>query len=98
MTRRGLSSLLSGVADHVGFYCDACEHPEHSVTKYDAPSFFVEEQFLAQSEQKQIVTYIKNRYIGNERLTQKKMEEFFRNDANFVHATPGFFRKEMVAA
>ena len=34
-------------------------------------------------------------YIGGyERLTQAKMEEFFRTDEYFVDATPGFFVKQ----
>jgi hypothetical protein len=31
-------------------------------------------------------------------LTQKKMEDFFHNDANFSDCTPGFFKGKAVAA
>ena len=34
---------------------------------------------------------IKRIYIGAGNLTQKRMEEFFRHDANFSEYTPGFF-------
>ena len=84
----------SGALGHIGFFCDECDYIGGSATGYYTPSFFVEEFTLARGEQKRIVTYIKNRYIGTERLTQEKMEEFFHNDANFVDATPGFFAKK----
>lgn len=34
---------------------------------------------------------IKRHYVGTGSLTQTKMEEFLKNDANFVNPTPGFF-------
>jgi hypothetical protein len=33
-------------------------------------------------------------FIGDGRLTQKKMEEFFQTDHFFSDATPGFFAGE----
>ncbi len=77
---------------------DECDYTGGSATGYYTPSFFVEEFTLSRTEQKRIATFIKNRYISSERLTQAKMEEFFRNDTNFVDATPGFFESEMAAA
>ena len=36
---------------------------------------------------------MKNRHIGGGRLPLAWMEDFFRNDEYFVHATPNFFAK-----
>ena len=85
----------SGALGHIGFFCDECDYIGGSATGYYTPSFFVEEFTLARGEQRRIAEFIKNRYIGSERLTQAKMEEFFHNDTNFVDATPGFFAKEL---
>ena len=97
VTRMGMSSSPSGARSSVSFYCDACEPPGQQVTGFHPPSFFVETQKLSRPAHLRIVKYIKNRYIGkDERLTQVKIEEFFHNDANFLHATPGFFTKSAV--
>jgi hypothetical protein len=93
----GLSTHVSGALGHIGFFCDECEYTGGSQTGYYEPSFFMP-YHTSRTEQLMLTTNIKSRYIGTERLTQEKMEEFFHNDANFVHATPGFFRKEEVTA
>jgi hypothetical protein len=87
----GLSTHLSGALSHIGFFCDECEYAGGSPTGYHRPSFFVDTHNIPRCEQARIVGYIKNRYLGDVRLTQKIMEEFFHHDANFAHATPGFF-------
>lgn len=98
VTRMGLSYQHgSDALGHIGFFCDECDYTGGSATGYYTPSFFVEEYTLPRGEQRRLATFIKTRYIGSERLTQAKMEEFFHNDANFVHATPGFFAKQLAA-
>lgn len=47
--------------------------------------------------QRQVTKYIQGRYIGKGRLTQAKMEDFFRTDDIFAHATPGFFTEAPLA-
>jgi len=41
-----------------------------------------------------MIDAIKDKFIGAGRLTQAKMETFFRTDEHFVNATPGFFAAE----
>ena len=93
VTRMGLSThFRSGVLGYVAFYCDQCEYLGGSQTSYHRPSFFVDTHTLPRGEQKRIVGVIKNLYVGGyERLTQARMEAFFRHDAFFADATPGFF-------
>ena len=82
----------------MNFLCDECEHINEGPTLYSTASFFADYE-LSVDEQAAVAKCIKNHFIGiGKNLTQKKMEEFFGNDANFVHATPGFFRKEMAAS
>ena len=84
-------------ASHVNFLCDECEHINEGPMLYSTASFFADYE-LSVDEEAAVAKCIKNHFIGvGKNLTQAKMEEFFHNDANFVHATPGFFRKEMVA-
>ena len=97
LTRLGVSSLLAGGPDHVGFYCEECTYPEQAVTFYGAPSFFVEYENIHLQTQLRVPKYIQRRYIDNGSLTQAKMEAFFRSDEYFAHATPGFFNKATVA-
>jgi len=61
---------------------------------YVPPSFFLPEEDLSRSEHQIVVAAIKHQFIGDGRLTQKKMEGFFHTDAYFVDATPGFFAAE----
>ena len=64
---------------------------------YSSPSFFSDFS-VSPHEQATMLKCIKNVFIGRHvPLTQGKMGEFFRNDAHFVDATPGFFAKEGLA-
>lgn len=83
----------SGAVGAVGFYCDTCEYRGGSCTGYYAPSFIVEAYTLSPSDQRMIVNEIKRHYIGTGNLTQKKMEAFFHEDANFSDATAGCFER-----
>ena len=58
---------------------------------YFKPSFFLENYAPARCNHLAITTMIKNHYIGRGKLTQKRMEEFFRTDENFVRGTAGWF-------
>lgn len=98
LTRLGITSLLAGGPDHVGFYCDECFYPEQGVPFFGAPSFFVEYEDIPRPTQRRVTKYIQHRYIGDGSLTQEKMEEFFGTDEFFVHATPGFFTKAPAVA
>ena len=53
----------------------------------------MEYENISRETQRRVTGYIQSRYIGGGRLMQMKMEDFFRNDDFFVHATPGFFAK-----
>jgi len=93
ITRMGLSTHQDGTLGAVGFYCDQCEYTGGSRTEYCQPSFFVDTHTLPRCEQLRIVSEIKNQYLGQyERVSQKRMKEFFENDTNFQDATPGFFQ------
>jgi len=73
------------------FACDECGYPGGAPCAYVPPSFFPPGAELSKPEHRIIVGAIKHQFIGDGRLTQKKMEEFFQTDAYFVDATPGFF-------
>jgi hypothetical protein len=91
LTRMGLTRHRgSDILQQVGFYCDECEYMGGATTGYYDPSFFVDAYDETWANQKRITKEIKRHYIGDGSLTQAKMEEFFRDDANFVDATPGF--------
>ena len=84
-------------ASHVNFYCDDCEHVSEGTTIYSNPSFFPDYN-ISVDKQAHVVKCIKNHFIGSDsNLTQKRMEEFFHKDANFVRATPRFFTPEYAA-
>ncbi len=88
----------SGALGAIGFYCDECEYTGGSPTDYYEPSFFMPYK-APDCEQLRLTAYIKNRYLGSSgNLTQKKMEEFFHDNANFVHPTPRFFTAQMTDA
>ncbi len=48
-------------------------------------------EHISKRTQRRVARHIRHRDIGKRRLTQAQMEDFLRNDAFFVHATPGFF-------
>lgn len=97
VTSMGLSTHHgSGALGAIGFYCDECEYTGGSPTDYYEPSLFLPYE-APRCEQLRLTEFIKNRYLASGgKLTQKKMEDFFHNDANFVHATPGYFAKQPV--
>ncbi len=83
----------SGRLNSVSFDCDDCGYLGGDLEQYFVPSFFSLDR-IPKSEQMLIVDAIKHQFIGNGRLTQKKMEEFFQTDHFFPDATPGFFAGE----
>ena len=93
VTRMGLTNMSNtGMLGSVGFYCDECEYTGGGPTEYVSPTFWTHMTWMPRCEQLMITRAIKDRYIGWEyRLTQKRMEEFFMNDANFLDATEGVF-------
>lgn len=97
IARMGLTTRRRGELSAVGFYCEDCAFQGGSCTGYHPASFFVEAYTLEKWEQRMVQSEIQRLYIPGERLTQKKMEEFFRNDAHFSDCTPGFFREEVTA-
>lgn len=94
ITRMGLSTQQSGKLGTVGLFCDDCEYAGGSRTGYFTPSLIVDVYTPPRCEQRRITNHIKNHYIGRQTLTQQRMEQFFRTDAFFVNATPGFFTPE----
>lgn len=95
VTQMGLTQLgrTAGLGS-VDFYCAECEYLGGGRTAYEHPAFFTFMHWMPRCEKKMITRAIHERYIGLEkRLTRKVMEEFFRNDANFTHGTPGFFEQ-----
>jgi hypothetical protein len=97
LTRMGLSRQCGNdCLGTVGLYCDECEYIGGSPTEYYEPSFFAED--LPRCGQLRIVNEIRRHYIGTDgNLTQKRMEAFFHNDADFRDFTPGFFTREEAA-
>ncbi len=91
--RLGLAWQHNGNLGMVGFWCDQCEYMGGSRAAYHPASFFVEAYTLARCDQKRITKEIKRLYLGRCKLTQEKMEAFFRNDTNFHNPTPGFFEQ-----
>lgn len=89
--RMGLGWQAGGLLGLIGYYCDECECEGGSHVEYQAPAFFTEHQVIPRRDQKRIVREIKRLWFGGGRMTQERMKSFFRNDANFTHATPGFF-------
>ena len=80
---------ISAASNSIGFYCDECEHVGNGPIIYNSPSFF-SDFTVSPHEQATMIRCIKNVFIGSHvPLTQRKMEEFFHNDAHFVQATPG---------
>jgi hypothetical protein len=77
--------------NNVKFDCDECGYPGGAPDGYVRPSFFPPGEDLSKSEHKIIVSAIRHQFIDEGRLTQKAMEQFFRTDAFFPNATPGFF-------
>jgi hypothetical protein len=73
------------------FNCDECGYPGGAHHSYVGPSFFPPGVDLSRSEHQIVAGAIKHQFIGDGRLTQKKMEEFFQTDHFFPDATPGFF-------
>ena len=94
-TRMGMTfHEISAASNSIGLYCDECEHVGNGPIIYSSPSFFSDFS-VSPHEKASMMKCIKNVFIGRHvPLTQGKMEEFFHNDANFVHATPGYFSKE----
>jgi hypothetical protein len=80
----------SGRLNSVSFDCDDCGYVGGEPVSYELPSFFTLER-LHRCRQLWIVHAIKRLLIGNCKLTQGKMEEFFQTDHFFPDATPGFF-------
>ena len=74
----------------VSFDCDDCGYVGGEPVSYELPSFFTLDK-LPRCQQLWIVHAIKRSFIGDGKLTQKKMEEFFQTDQFFPDATPGFF-------
>lgn len=89
VTKMGLTTSFS---HHellaVGFYCDECEYMGGARTGFFHPSFFVDAYTLDPGEKKMIIREIRRHYIGHGNLTQKKMKEFFADDANFDLPVP----------
>ena len=76
------------------FACDECGYPGGAPCAYVPPSFFLPGEDLSTSEHQILVAAIKHQYLGDRRLTQERMEEFFQKDRFFTDATPGFFAGE----
>ena len=86
----------SEASNHIGFYCDECEHAAEGLTVYASPSFLAD-CTLSDDMQQHLAKCIKNNFIERHvPLTQAKMEEFFQKDDNFVDATPGFFTRDVM--
>ena len=82
------SNTLAGVL----FLCTSCDYPIGRIPEYCTPSFFVETHTISKKDMKVINNAIRRHYIGSGgNLTQKIMEKFFHNDANFREPTLGFF-------
>lgn len=74
----------------INFFCGECDYLGGSPTGYYPASFFCKEVELSWADQRRIPKEVQRLFIvGN--LIQKKMEEYFHNDANFSDCTPGFF-------
>ena len=82
-----------GRLGQVAFCCEECQYIGGSPVSYVPASFFVPYK-LPRCGQIMIVGAIKHQFIGDGRLTQKKMEVFFQTDHFFPDATPGFFGDE----
>lgn len=94
VTYMGLTRLHGmDTLGNISLYCNECDHIGGSPIGYYEPSLFMPYD-APRCEQLRLTTYIKDRYIGAGSLTQAKMEEFFRNDANFARATPSFFARK----
>jgi hypothetical protein len=96
VTRMGLTTHRTGDLGAVGFYCDQCEYQGGSRTGYYQPSLLVEAYSLEPCEQRMIVNEIRRHYIGYGNLTQRRMEAFFHDDANFSNRVPDYFTPEEV--
>ena len=81
----------TGALGAVGYYCDECEYQGGSPTGYHQPSFFMTAYDLSRCEKLRITAEIQRHYIGTGNLTQKKMEAFFHNEANFVNGRANAF-------
>jgi hypothetical protein len=78
----------------IRFYCDECQYLGGTTTAYHPASFWVGAYNLRRREQRMITKEIQQYYIGEgKNLTQIRMDDFFRNDANFVDPKPGFFAR-----
>jgi hypothetical protein len=73
------------------FACDECGYPGGAPCAYVPPSFFLPGEDLSRSEYQIVVGAIKHQFIGDGRLTQKRVVDFFQTDHFFPDATPGFF-------
>ena len=87
--RMGLRYNNNGSLSFAHFYCRECD----PFTQYQLPSFFAVGR-MHRNAQLTMIDAIKDKFIGAGRLTQAKMETFFRTDEHFVNATPGFFAAE----
>jgi len=96
ISRLGLTWQRNGNLGMVGLYCSECEYMGGSWTAYHPASFFVEAHTLANCDQLRIAKEIRRHYIGDGRLTQSKMEEFFHNHANFSDYTLGLCAADVV--
>ena len=91
ITRMSLSThYRSGRLGAVGFDCDECEYLGGTPTAYFRPSFIAPYR-MPKTEQLMIVDAIRAEFIGDGKLTQARMEQFFLDDRYFPNATPGFF-------
>jgi hypothetical protein len=75
----------------LSFYCDECGYLGVSQMGHTPPSFFLFDPSIPRCQQLRVVDAIKRVYLPGQRLTQNAMERFFRTDAFFPNATPGFF-------
>ena len=93
VTRMGLNvPHRSNRITDARFLCGDCDYPAGRIPEYCTPSFFVETHTISWKDMKVIADAIRRHYIGTDgSLTQREMEEFFYNDANFSDPTPGFF-------
>lgn len=97
VTRMGLTSRDQvGTLGLVDFYCDECEYLGGSRTRYNQPSFFLPYR-LPRCAHLMVSDAVKLNYIGSGSLTQKRMEAFFRDDANFKEVKPGLLMSVLAA-
>ena len=95
LTQLGIRYSNHGSPSYADFYCRDCQGRSGCVTEASPPAIILPRR-LRDCEQARIIDAVKRQYSGDPhlKLTQHRMEEFFRRDDFFVNATPEFYAAE----